>query len=291
MHVVVDDVNSYIFSKAFRGIEDVLRPRGFGLTISSHDNDPDRQESIVRGLVNNGVRGIILYPALAFGNDNRPYHALEALLENVSVVCMDRFIYNSRLSMPYVTSDNFYASYPLTRLLLESGHTRIGFVRNYNVSTVVERLMGFKQALHDYGVPCRDEYGVLLQVKNEDLPGSPPEWLGPRIATLGLTAVFTTSYNLAGHVMNGLSRLGLSIPGDISLVSYEVEYEQLHADQDHRCHAAVLRDGKGSCQDHSGSHGQHPQDRYDRLCLPLPDKPWAVSLPDRIDLGVGPRRS
>ncbi len=64
--VVVDDVNSYIFAKAFRGIEDVLKRRGFGLTISSHDNDPGLQESILQGLIQQGVRGVILYPALAF---------------------------------------------------------------------------------------------------------------------------------------------------------------------------------------------------------------------------------
>jgi DNA-binding LacI/PurR family transcriptional regulator len=222
--VVVDSVNSYIFSKAFRGIEDVLKRNGFGLTLSSHDNDPGRQEEILRGLVRQGIRGIILYPALAFENDSSAYRNLEALLKTVSVVCMDRYIYNSSLSIPYVTSDNFYASYQLTRQLIENGHRQIAFVRNYNVSTVVERLMGYKQALHDAGITFRDEMDILLHVKNEDLPDAPTDWLAPRLESLKPTAFFTTNYNLAGHVMSGLAKLGLSIPRDISLVSYEVEY-------------------------------------------------------------------
>ncbi len=222
--VVVDDVNSYIFSKTFRGIEDVLKTRGLGLSISSHDNDPRQQQAILGGLIRQGVRGIILYPALAFENDNAYYGALEAMLGKASVVCVDRYIYNSHLSIPYVTSDNFYASYRLTRLLIESGHRRIGFVRNYNVSTVIERLMGYRQALHDYGIAFKPEMDILLHPKNEELKDHPTDWIGPRISGLGLTAFFTTNYNCAGHVMNGLTRLGMAVPGDISLVSYEVEY-------------------------------------------------------------------
>jgi DNA-binding LacI/PurR family transcriptional regulator len=222
--VVVDDVNSYIFSKALRGIENVLMTRGFGLTISSHDNDPVRQEHILRGLVEKGVRGIILYPALAFENDDRSYKNLERMLAKSHVVCMDRYIYNSRLSMPYVTSDNFHASYQVTRLLIENGHRQIGLVRNYNVSTTVERLMGYRQALHDFGIPFRSEMDIVLHVRNENMESFSSDWLAPFLESLHPTAFFTTTYNLAGHLMNGLARLGLSIPKDISLVSYEVEY-------------------------------------------------------------------
>jgi DNA-binding LacI/PurR family transcriptional regulator len=221
---VVDDVNSYIFSRAFRGIEDILKTRGFALTISSHDNDPARQERILEGLIRQGVRGIILYPALSFENDNQYYKNLEGLLEKSKIVCMDRYIYNASLSIPYVTSDNFYASYQLTRRLIGNGHRRIAFVRNYNVSTVIERLMGYRQAMHDYGIAFRDDLDILLHVKNEDLPEFPTDWLADKITSLGLTALFATNYNIAGHVMNGLARLGLSIPRDLSLVSYEVEY-------------------------------------------------------------------
>lgn len=222
--VVVDDVKSYIFSKAFRGIEDVVKPRDFGLTISSHDNDPGKQQDVLAGLIQQGVRGIILYPALSFENDDRYYKSLENILRNARIVCMDRYIYNSSLSIPYVTSDNFYGSYQLTRLLIEKGHRQIGFVRNYNVSTVIERLMGFKQALHDYGIPFQEEMDILLHGRNEAMQDFPTDWLAARIESLGLTAFFTTNYNCAGHVMNGLARLNLSIPRDVSLVSYEVEY-------------------------------------------------------------------
>ncbi|MCX7029219.1 MAG: substrate-binding domain-containing protein [Spirochaetes bacterium] len=148
---VVDDVNSTIFSRAFRGIEDILKTRGFALTISSHDNDPQIQERILTGL--------ILYPALSFENDNQYYKNLEGLLQKSKIVCMDRYIDNSNLSIPYLTSDNFYASYQLTRRLIENGHRRIAFVRNYNVSTIIERLMGYQQALHDYGIPYRNDLG------------------------------------------------------------------------------------------------------------------------------------
>jgi DNA-binding LacI/PurR family transcriptional regulator len=137
---------------------------------------------------------------------------------------MDRYIYNSSLSIPYVTSDNFYASYQVTRRLIENGHRHIGFLRNYNVSTVIERLMGFRQALHDCGIPYTNDMDILLHGKNEDMQHFPTDWLAPKIESLGLTAFFTTNYNLAGHLMNGLAKLGLSIPKDISLVSYEVEY-------------------------------------------------------------------
>jgi DNA-binding LacI/PurR family transcriptional regulator len=221
---VVDDVNSYIFSRAFRGIEDILKTRGFALTISSHDNDPRMQERILTRLIRQGVRGIILYPALSFENDSEYYQNLEGMLQKSRVVCMDRYIYNSSMSIPYVTSDNFYASYQLTRRLIEHGHRRIGFVRNYNVSTVIERLMGYRQALHDSGIPYRDDMDILLHAKNEDLPEFPTDWLSAKMASLGLTALFATNYNIAGHLMSALARLGLSIPRDVSLVSYEVEY-------------------------------------------------------------------
>jgi DNA-binding LacI/PurR family transcriptional regulator len=221
---VVDDVNSYIFSKAFRGIEDTLKTRGLGLIISSHDNDIYKQQRILEDLITKGVRGIILYPALAYENDLSYYKGLESLLENIKIVCMDRYIYNSHIPIPYVSSDNFYSSYQVTQHLINNGHRKIAFVRNCNVSTVIERKMGFQQALYDNGIPFRNEMDILLHVSNEELPDFPTEWLRDRFDTQNPTAFFATNYNIAGHLLTGIGKLGLSIPEDVSLVSYEVEY-------------------------------------------------------------------
>lgn len=221
---VVDSVNSYIFAKAFRGIEDVLKTKGYTLTISSHDNELEKQEHILKGLISKGVDGIILYPALAFENSEKYYERLESLLEKTNIVCMDRYIYNAGLSIPYVTSDNFYASYQLTRRLIENGHQRIGFVRNYNVSTVIERITGFEHAMMDHGIPYREELDILLHATNEEMEQYPTDWIAQKIESLGLTAFFATNYNIAGHIMNGLAKLDLRIPEHVSLVSYEIEH-------------------------------------------------------------------
>lgn len=221
---VVDSVNSYIFAKALRGIEDVLKTKGYALTISSHDNELERQEHVLRELISKGVSGIILYPALAFENSEQYYERLETLLDRTNIVCMDRYIYNAGLSIPYVTSDNFYASYQLTRRLIQQGHKRIGFVRNYNISTVIERITGFEHALIDHGIRYRDQLDILLHTTNERIGDYPTDWIAEKIETLGLTAFFATDYNIAGHIMKGLAKLGLRIPDDVSLVSYEVEY-------------------------------------------------------------------
>lgn len=81
-------------------------------------------------------------------------------------VSLDRIIYNS--NVPYVTSDNIAGAYNLTKLLIQQGHRRILFIKNSNVSTVNERLLGFKQAIIDSNLEYNDEFEVFISTRFED---------------------------------------------------------------------------------------------------------------------------
>ena len=118
-----------------------------------------------------------------------------------------------------VDNANVRAGYEATRFLLDNGHERIlllGFDAKFMFS--VDRREGYEQALKEAGVPVRKEWIVS---------GRPIHYPEEGAALLELfrsedrpTAVVCMDDMLAIALHGLLSSVGLSVPGDVSLISF-----------------------------------------------------------------------
>ncbi|WP_040674899.1 GntR family transcriptional regulator [Paenibacillus terrigena] len=218
-------IENPLWSAALRGAEDALYKQGYHLLISSDDRNYEKLEILVRGAVDRKVEGVILSPIMSPGYEEINNRLISLLQDNgIKIVFLDRIVSNTEI--PYVTSDNMEGAYNLTKLLLDQGHRRILFIRNTNVSTMNERLFGFKQAIMDYGIEYSDEFDVLISTESEDFSNDFEAYCNlfeQKMRQKSFTAIFTANDLIAEAAIRSFEKLNYRIPEDVSLVTYDAE--------------------------------------------------------------------
>jgi DNA-binding LacI/PurR family transcriptional regulator len=209
--VVVPDASNPFFALALDGLAAVLGSEGH-LTLSGSSYErPDRERSLISSLRQARVDGLVLTPCGPV-----PAEAEQMDRAGQPVVLMDRDGGSDRL--PRVMMDNYRSAFQATRLLIESGHRRIGFVNGPDdVSTARERLRGYRDALAFAGLRPVDEH----------VRGGPFTVEQGRLATLDLLglrsrpdAIFSSSAILTAGVVRALRQHGVRWPDDIGLVCF-----------------------------------------------------------------------
>ncbi|HNW87336.1 MAG TPA: LacI family DNA-binding transcriptional regulator [Candidatus Limiplasma sp.] len=119
----------------------------------------------------------------------------------------------------YVDNDNVLAGYEATKYLLERGHRRILFLGyDGRFFMMVNRLKGFRQAMAEYGIPVHEDWVVPAKMIENT-----PDFihLGEIFrADARPTAVVSMDDPLSVGLNGFLLTLGLSVPADVSVVSF-----------------------------------------------------------------------
>lgn len=216
-------IDNPLWATALRGIQDVLSLKGYHLLSYSDDYNLEKHESLIRSAIAKRMDGVILSPIFDKHQCKRNEQMYDLLNKNqIPVVFLDRHFYDSEI--PYVTSDNTAGAYKLTKKMIGMGHRRIMFVRNSNLSTLNERLLGVKQAFLDCELAFDPDLDVLLPSKSENLAEEFETFcshLSNIIQNTTCTAIFAANDQIAEAVLNVLEQLNMRIPEDISLVTYD----------------------------------------------------------------------
>ena len=102
---------------------------------------------------------------------------------------------------------------------MATGHRRIGFVNNRDdIPARSLRLAGFRQALEVYGVPFDGSLVVEQEADARVVISGAIELLSRSPRPTGL---FCFNDRMAMGVYQAASTLGLSIPGDVSMVGFD----------------------------------------------------------------------
>jgi LacI family transcriptional regulator len=131
------------------------------------------------------------------------------------------------LDVPSVTIENYQGAYRVGQVLAEMGHKRVAFVAPMRLQVINERLNGFRDALLDAGVLF--DRSLVVDLGGEgmsdfltDRVGSSTEVIAGLLARPDRpTAIFDASGDVAVQVYRAARQAGLSIPGDLSVVTFE----------------------------------------------------------------------
>nr|WP_240547862.1 GntR family transcriptional regulator [Paenibacillus lignilyticus] len=218
-------IGNPLWGAALRGIEEVLQPKGYQLMSSSDNSSLDKLESFVASAIARQVEGIILSPIHGGQDELRSRQLYERLsASGIPVIFLDRRVWDS--DIPFVTSDNASGAYSLTKLLLAKGHRRIAFVRNSDLSTFYERLLGMRQAFIEAGVPFETDYDLCIPTRFENFECEFEGFvsrLANALGTMRYTAVFAANDQIAEAALAALERLGRRVPDEMSLVTYDAQ--------------------------------------------------------------------
>jgi LacI family transcriptional regulator len=209
--LVVLDLNNPYFSVAARGMEDRLAPEGVMLTVSSSDEDPERERSCLRLLEEHSVAGIVITPAgpsLRFLERMRTRGTPAVLLGRRPPVdegwCA-------------VSGDDALGGALIARHLLELGHQRITYLngvgatrgtnpRREAVRSSVEAAGGkFSEVLSPTMTSGGGEVGAQQLLAAGELPD----------------ALVCANDLLALGVLRVLEGQGIRVPDDVALVGYD----------------------------------------------------------------------
>ena len=207
--IVVPDLMHSYFAEICRGVEAHARPAGYQNLICSTDEEARKEIDEIEALLSR-TDGLIVASALS-GSEVKFYRRL--LSEGANIVFIDRLVDGLRCSA--VTTDDVQVGLLATEHLIKLGHRKIGHLRGTNVSTSIQRLEGYRQAIaraglssskklvHECGFTEADGYTAMQQwIASGDLP----------------SAIFAANDPAAIGAMAAASEAGLNIPGDIAFV-------------------------------------------------------------------------
>ncbi|WP_274364372.1 LacI family DNA-binding transcriptional regulator [Paenibacillus thermotolerans] len=140
---------------------------------------------------------------------------IEAIVNlNIPVVAID--FYNHHIQADCIITDNFYASYLATLHLIDKGHKNIGFVGDPNyTSSVLDRFYGYLKAIRGNGLEFREEWNIV----NNDSSGA---YIMDYALPDKLPSAFICHCDMAAwHLMQRFKTLGISVPDQVSLVSFD----------------------------------------------------------------------
>jgi len=145
--MIINDLTNPFFAEMVVGMEQVFQASGLVPLMANTAESPQRQEQVIRALMEQQVAGVIISPA-----NGTAANAFESLqLARVPVVLAMRRLPESGIGA--VAPDNLNGSRRAVRHLVEQGHTRIAFLGGYSGMTVYsERLVGYCEALSRGGL-------------------------------------------------------------------------------------------------------------------------------------------
>lgn len=207
--LLIPDLTNPVYSRIARGAYFQARQRGYAMLLAEDTEDEAVEEQFSDLIAGGRVDGLLIASA-------RPDHPLINALPGMGIpyVFLNRSVPGSGRN---VTLAMEAASARAVAHLTGLGHVRIGHIAGPQFLTADDgRRTGLMDAARDAKLPPPAvEYGAFSERGGYDavqrLMREEPD----------LTAVYTSTLNQAIGALQGLRRLGLDVPGQVSVISYD----------------------------------------------------------------------
>ncbi|QNK57270.1 substrate-binding domain-containing protein [Paenibacillus sp. PAMC21692] len=209
-----------LMSRLLISIESRSRQEGYALVFRTAATQAEENAAIY-DLIGLGVQGLIIYPL-----DGEIYNEaiLELKLQHFPFVLIDRYLPGIKTNA--VDSDNYAGGAAAAEYLLDLGHEKIGVVSSTRTKTSSsdERFQGYLDVMTDRNIDVSPQHWLIgiddsHAGRNHDKSVTRIyEWLA---AQRELTAIFTLQPFDAIYTATAAERLGLRIPEDISVISFD----------------------------------------------------------------------
>ena len=204
------------FPEILRGIGSVAHHMGYSITLSTGITEEEILDEVKRMVYGSYVDGIMLL----YSKIDDPI--MDFLYEqNFPIVIVGK-PYKNINEITHVDNDNIEAGHEITRHLIELGHEKIAFVGGFlDLIVTRDRLQGYKNALQEAQLPCPDNY----KIHTEFLKSGGREAVDLLLNLENPPTALVISDDLMSlGVLNRLEEAGVSVPGDISVVSFNNVY-------------------------------------------------------------------
>lgn len=209
--VLIPSLSNHLFIDTLEAIHEVMRPRGLEVLIGNYHYDVDEEEKLIRNYLAYQPGGLLL---TGFSRTA----AAQRMLTDSGVPCVHMMELADSNGRACVGFSQEQAGVVAARHLLLAGRRRLGYVAAQLDPRVLQRAEGFRQVLRAEGV-----YDAELEVMCP-LPSS--IGLGGQLfADLlrrhpDVDGLFFCNDDLAQGAIHEAQRLGIAIPGQVSMVGF-----------------------------------------------------------------------
>jgi len=210
--LIIPDISNPFFADIAQSIEKEARLHGYSLILGDSGDDQMIETDLIRLLLSHKVDGIIIAPV---GIDYK--QIIQTYNSGMPLVVIDRCF--PEIGLPFITSDNYQGGNDAVNYLIAMGHRKIACIQGIPKSRpTIDRVRGYKDALRSHSIPIDDSlivgdnYTIENGYKQTRILFSmedPP------------TAIFALSNLIGLGVMKAVDEMGLKIPDNISLISFD----------------------------------------------------------------------
>ena len=200
--LVIGDLGNPFYSSIARVVEEVARGHGSLLVTGSSEENPEREQELVRSLLERRVDGLIVVPT---PGDHRFLRAEIDL--GTPVVFLDRAARGARADT--VLLDNEGGARAAAAHLLDRGHKQVAVLADsLSIPTIAERVAGCRAELEERGTGLPD----ALLALDVHTPAAASEALGRLLdARSAPTAVFAANNRITVGVIEEVHRRGATL--------------------------------------------------------------------------------
>lgn len=210
--VLVHDVSDQFFGSVVRAVENEAKKADKRIIIGNGFHDPNKEREALELLISSRCDAFIVH-CKALSDEELGQYALE----HPSMVFINRIVkgYEERS----IDLDNVRGAYLATSHLIKNGHRKIIYIcSSHDISDVVQRLQGFKQALDEANIPFSKDMIIY---------GEPYEEGGEKAALellekgLNPTAIAAYNDSMAAGALSVITDNGFEVPDDISIIGFD----------------------------------------------------------------------
>ena len=210
--IIIGNVLSQFYSIIAKSVEDIAQKNGYNMILCNGDDDPQKELKYLKVLKSNRVDGIILTPT----GKNADY-INQLINTDTKMVLLDRLI--DGVECDAVLVDNEIGAYKAVKHLIDKGYRKIAIITGYlDRTTGRGRLNGYLRALNEAGI-TRDD--TLIKVGNFKKRSGIELTRELLESSNKPEAIFVSNIDMTLGTMIIIKELGLKIPDDIEIVSFD----------------------------------------------------------------------
>ncbi|HIF6407969.1 TPA: HTH-type transcriptional regulator GalS [Klebsiella pneumoniae] len=210
--VVVMDVSDAFFGALVKAVDTVAQQHQKYVLIGNSYHEAEKERHTIEVLIRQRCSALIVH-SKALSDDE-----LSDFMQHIpGMVLINRIVpgYAHRC----VGLDNVSGALMATRMLLNHGHQRIGYLSsNHGIEDDDMRREGWSKALQEQGIIAPDSW---IGSGSPDMQGGEAAMVELLGRNLGLTAVFAYNDSMAAGALTTLKDNGIVVPQHLSLIGFD----------------------------------------------------------------------
>ena len=213
--VIASNLLNFTIMRMIKGVESIIEESGYLMTVSSTDNDAGKESRLLRFFRERMVAAVIDVTSASDADVFGPVRK-----RGIPLVLLDRGVAGSDIDA--VLGDNYNATYAMTERIIEKGHRRILVLKGKDVSTGNERYRGFLTAMRDHGLAADSRLHLEGGFDRDRARRQALDFFSRPEKGGRPSVIFAFSGPMTEGAMEALCDLGMSVPNDMSVVSYDM---------------------------------------------------------------------